>query len=234
MKEAIKIKRLKYTYPDGTSALKGIDLNVFEGECIGLIGPNGAGKSTLLLHLNGILRGTGEVKIMGLEIKDATLDFIRGRVGLLFQDPDDQLFMPTVFDDVAFGPVNMGLNPDEVKRRVDTALRFVDMEDYKQRISHHLSFGEKKRISLATVLSMEPSILALDEPTGNLDPKHRKEFIKFLSNMDITKIMATHDMAMVSSACNKVAIMDKGKIVAFGRTEEIFKDKELLRSHDLD
>ena len=233
MKEVIRIKNLEYTYPDGTRALKGIDLSVSRGECIGLIGPNGAGKSTLLLHLNGILRSKDKIEILGLEITDRNLDFIRSKVGLVFQDPDDQLFMPSVFDDVAFGPVNMGLNLTDVKKRVDTALGFVDMEDYKERISHHLSFGEKKRVSLATVLSMEPEILALDEPTGNLDPKHRKEFIKSLRDMNITRIVATHDMAMVSSVCNKVAIMDRGKIVAFGEAEEIFKDKELLKSHDL-
>jgi len=234
MKEVIRIRNLKYTYPDGTKAIKGIDLSVSTGECIGLIGPNGAGKSTLLLHLNGILRGKDRIEIMGLEITNRNLDFIRSKVGLVFQDPEDQLFMPTVFDDVAFGPINMGLEFNDVKKRVGSALGFVDMEDYKERISHHLSFGEKKRVSLATVLSMEPEILALDEPTGNLDPKHRKEFIKFIRGMDITMIIATHDMNMVLSICNKVAIMDKGKIVAFDTTENIFRNKELLRLHDLD
>jgi len=234
MQKIIEIKNLNYKYPDGTPALKDITLDVFKGDSVAIIGPNGSGKTTLLLHLNGILNGNNAVKICGLPINENNLGEIRKKVGLLFQDPDDQLFMPTVFDDVAFGPVNMGLGKDEVEKRVGDALRFVDMEGYKERISHHLSYGEKKRVSLATVLSMDPEVLVLDEVTGNLDPKHRKRFIRFLKEMDITKIIATHDMDMVLSICNKVVVMDEGRITAFDETEKIFNNKELLKSHGLD
>ncbi|MBU1062371.1 MAG: energy-coupling factor ABC transporter ATP-binding protein [Candidatus Omnitrophica bacterium] len=234
MQKIIEIKNLSYIYPDGTVALKDINLDIFKGDSIGMIGPNGAGKTTLLLHLNGILISNGSVKVCELPVNERNLDKIRQRVGLVFQDPDDQLFMPTVFDDVAFGPINMGLDSDRVRIKVDSALKFVDMEDYKDRIGHHLSFGEKKRVSLATIMSMEPDILVLDEPTGNLDLKHRKEFINLLKDMNITKIIATHDMNMVLSICSKVAIMDQGKLIAFDTTEKIFGNKELLAAHGLD
>ncbi|MBU4311771.1 MAG: energy-coupling factor ABC transporter ATP-binding protein [Candidatus Omnitrophica bacterium] len=233
MEKIIEIKNLSYSYPDGTAALDNVNLSVFMGDCVGILGPNGAGKTTLLLHLNGILNGNSSVKIGGLTVDEKNLSVIRSKVGLVFQDPDDQLFMPTVFDDVAFGPVNMDMGTGEVQKRVDGALDSVDMKEYKERISHHLSYGEKKRISLATVLSMNPEILVLDEPTGNLDPKHRKEFIKFLSATDITKIIASHDIDMVKSICNKVAIMDKGSIAAFDTKENIFKNKDLLKLHSL-
>lgn len=234
MQKIIEIKNLSYRYPDGTNALENVTLDVLMGDSIAILGPNGAGKTTLLLHLNGILNGNDSVRVCNLSVVKENLENIRQKVGFVFQDPDDQLFMPTVFDDVAFGPINMGLKSEDVKGRVDEALRLVDMRDYKERVSHHLSYGEKKRISLATVLSMDPEILILDEPTGNLDPKHRKEFIKFLKGLNITKIIATHDIEMALSICNKVAIIDKGKLVAFDATEKIFNDKELLRLHNLD
>jgi len=234
MKKIVEIKNLNYIYPDGTCALRDINLDVFKGDSVAIIGSNGAGKTTLLLHLNGILNGNGTIKICDLSINEDNLPEIRKKVGLLFQDPDDQLFMPTVFDDVAFGPVNMGLDKEEVEKRVDIALKSVDMEHYKERVSHHLSYGEKKRVSLATVLSMEPEILVLDEATGNLDPKHRKEFIRFLKDMDVTKIIATHDMDMASRICNKIIVMSEGRIIAFGSNIEIFENKELLRSYGLD
>ncbi len=234
MEKIIEIKNLSYRYPDGTAALDNVNLSVFRGDCVGILGPNGAGKTTLLLHLNGILNGNSSVKIGGLTVDEKNLRVIRSKVGLVFQDPDDQLFMPTVFDDVAFGPMNMDMGAGEVRKRVDGALGSVDMKDYKERISHHLSYGEKKRISLATVLSMNPEVLVLDEPTGNLDPKHRKEFIKFLNATDITKIIATHDISMVKSICDKVVVMDNGAITAFDTTENIFKNKDLLKLHSLD
>lgn len=233
MEKVIEIKNLNYTYPDGRLALEDVTLDIFKGDSVGILGPNGAGKTTLLLHLNGIFSSNGSLKVCGLPVSE-NLNEIRRKVGLVFQDPDDQLFMPTVFDDVAFGPVNMDLGSGEIKRRVDDALGSVDMKDYRKRISHHLSFGEKKRISLATVLSMNPEILVLDEPTGNLDPKHRKEFIRFLRDMDITKVIATHDINMVLSICNKIAIMDKGRIAAFDTSENIFNNKDLLKRYDLD
>lgn len=233
MKKAISIEKLEYTYPDGTKALKGVNLNIFEGECLGLIGPNGAGKSTLLLHLNGILQGNGKIEIMGSEITGRNLDIIRSKVGLVFQDPENQLFMPTVSDDVAFGPINMELKKEEIKARVKEALREVDMADSADRISHHLSFGEKKRVSIATVLSMKPEIMALDEPTSNLDPKSRHELMQLLKNMNKTKIIASHDLDMILDICDRVIILDKGTIVAGGITKKILSDASLLKKHHL-
>jgi len=229
MDEVIKIKELEYTYPDGTCALRGIDLTVFEYESVGLIGPNGAGKSTLLLHLNGILRGKGKIEVLGSK----NLDEIRAKVGLVFQNPDEQLFSPTVFDDVAFGPFNIGLQEEVVKKRVKSALKDVDMIGFEGRCPHHLSFGEKKRIAIATVLSMQPEILVLDEPSSNLDPRARRELIKLLQSLKITKIIATHDLDLVSILCNRVIFLNKGKKVAEGNTNEILQDKNLLLSHGL-
>lgn len=213
MKEAIKIENLEYTYPDGTQALKGINLGIFEGESIGLIGLNGAGKSTLLLHLNGILRGSGKVEIMGLKITNGNLDLIRSKIGLVFQNPEDQLFMPTVFDDVSFGPINMMLPRAEIETSVNEALKEVGMLDSIKRPSHHLSFGEKKRVSIATVLSMKPQILVLDEPTSNLDPKGRRDIIKFLKGINKTKIIASHDLEMIAELCSRYVFLNKGMIV---------------------
>ena len=234
MKEIIKINKLGYTYPDGTKALKGINLSIFEGESVGLIGPNGAGKSTLLLHLNGILRGNGKVEIMELKITDENLDIIRSKVGLVFQDPEDQLFMPTVFDDVAFGPINLDLKQEDVRERVKKALREVDMLDLAGRITHHLSFGEKKRISIATVLSMNPEVLVLDEPSSNLDPKARRHLIELLGNFRFTKIIAGHDLELILDICNRIIMLDEGAIVASGDTREILSDKLLMERHGLE
>ena len=234
MKEAINIEKLEYTYPDGTKALKGIDMRVFEGESIGLIGPNGAGKSTLLLHLNGILRGNGKLKIAGLEMADGNLDIIRSKVGLVFQDPEDQLFMPTVFDDVAFGPINMKFKKEVVKTLAREALQKVDMSDFSDRISHHLSFGEKKKVSLATVLSMSPEILVLDEPTSNLDPKAKRNLIEVLKNINVTKIIAGHDLELILDICNRVILLDKGRIAADGDVKAILGDKSLMEMHGLE
>ncbi len=233
-KKIVEIKDLNYTYPDGTEALRGINLEIFEGESVGLIGPNGSGKSTLLLHLNGILRGNnGLVRVMDMDM-DKDIKEIRSKIGLVFQDPDDQLFSPSVFDDVAFGPINMGFSRDEVERRVEMALSQVDMHGYEERSPHHLSFGEKKRVSIATVLSMNPEILVLDEPTSNVDPRARKELIEFLKSFGITKIIATHDMDMVAEVCDKVFLLYNGKIIAKGYVKEILSDIDLLESHGLE
>lgn len=234
MKEVIKIKKLEYTYPDGTKALKGINLTVFEGESIGLVGPNGAGKSTLLLHLNGILRGCSEIEIKELKIKNENLDIIRSKVALVFQDPEDQLFMPTVFDDVAFGPINMGLKKEEIKILTREALQKVDMSESSDRISHHLSFGEKKRVSIATVLSMKPEILVLDEPSSNLDPRARQHLIELLKDFRFTKIIAGHDLELILDICTRTFVLDKGVIVAGGNTQEILSNKSLMKQHGLE
>ena len=234
MQKIIEIKELNYSYPDGTVALKNINLDLFEGETLGIIGPNGAGKSTFLLHLNGLLRGKGQVKVTDLEVNDKNLKKIRSKVGMVFQDPDSQLFMPTVFEDVAFGPMNMGLSKDEVEKAVTEALTKVDMLKSIKRLSHHLSFGEKKRISIATVLSMSPEILVLDEPSSNLDPKHRRDLINLLKELNVTQIVATHDMDMVMDICTRTVLIDKGTIVADGKVMDILSDKDLLESHDLE
>lgn len=235
MKKIIRVRNLDYIYPDGTKALKGMDLDIFKGESVGLIGPNGAGKSTLLLHLNGILKGRpGSVEVLGMKVEEKNLINIRQKVAIVFQQPEDQLFMPTVFDDVAFGPINAGYSKERVKGKVKEALKGVRMEDYEKRCSHHLSFGEKKRISLATVLSMEPEILILDEPTSNLDPRARRHLIKLLRNLNLTKIVAGHDLELILDICPRVILLDEGKIVANGGAKKILKDKSLMESHGLE
>jgi len=237
MKKAIEIDDLSYTYPDGTKALDGVFLNISEGKSVALIGPNGAGKSTLMLHLNGVLRGEDSaVKILGDEISNRNLRKIREKVGIVFQDPDDQLFMPTVFDDVAFGPINLGLESDEVKKRVEMALKKVGLSGYEDRSPHRLSFGEKKRASFATVLSMDPEILVLDEPTSNLDPRNRSRLIRTISDLRYegkTIITATHDLNAVPSIADMVYILNR-TIIAGGTTREIFENVDLLRGMNLD
>ncbi|MFH0763321.1 MAG: ABC transporter ATP-binding protein [Candidatus Omnitrophota bacterium] len=227
----IEIRDLNYAYPDGTDALFDINLDILEGESVGLIGPNGAGKSTLLLHLNGILKGSGSIKILSRDMEDKNLSFIRSKVGLVFQDPDNQLFMPTVFDDVAFGPLNMGLGKSEAEAAVITALKEVDMLSSMRRLSHHLSFGEKKRVSIATVLSMQSEILALDEPSSNLDLRHRRQLIELLKSFKHTKVVATHDLSLVSELCPKVILLYKGRVAATGPTRDILENKPLLEAH---
>ncbi len=231
---AVEIKGLHYAYPDGTVALRGVDLLVEEGEAVGIVGPNGAGKSTLLLHLNGILAGRGEVRIFGLPVEKANLREIRRRVGLVFQDPDDQLFSPTVFDDVAFGPLNMGLSREEVAEAVSCALELVGLEGLEKRSAYHLSYGQKKRAAIATVLSMNPDLLVLDEPSSNLDPRARREFSELLQRTRITKILVTHDLPFVFENCERVVVMDGGRIVADGDVFSILSNEELLKKHGLE
>jgi len=233
-KKIIKIRDLEYTYPNETVALCGINLDVFEEENIGIVGPNGAGKSTLLQHMNGLLRGKGRIEVCGLEINDSNLPKVRQKVGLVFQNPNNQLFMPTVFDDVAFGPINLDLEDEEVKERVKNALSAVGMEKLEKRISHHLSFGEKKRICLATVLSMDPEILVLDEPSSNLDPKSRRNLISLLKRFNHTKIISGHDLELILETSERSVVLDKGKIVACGNTIELLSDEFLMESHGLE
>ncbi len=209
----IEIEHLNFSYPDGRVALRDVSLDVAPGEKVGLMGHNGAGKSTLLLHLIGILRGEGVVRVDGLELNDQTVRRIRGKVGLVFQDPDDQLFSPTVFDDVAFGPLNMGLPDDEVVERTHWALAQVQMSDYALRMPHHLSLGEKKKISIATVLSMKPLILALDEPTSGLDPAARRNLIELLQRLPQTMLIASHDVAFVREVCTRVITLSAGQVL---------------------
>ncbi len=231
---SIEINDLSYAYPDGHTALRNVTLNLAPCEKAALVGPNGAGKSTLILHLNGILTGQGDVKVAGLKVGKDTLGQVRARVGLVFQSPEDQLFSPTVFDDVAFGPLYQGLPPDEVRRRVDEALAAVCMAEYAGRVSHHLSVGEKKRIAIATVLSMRPEVLVLDEPTAGLDPRARRALIHLLAELPITMLVSTHDMLMVREVFPRMVIMDEGRIVADGPTKELMEDAALLEAHGLE
>ncbi|MCR4395041.1 MAG: energy-coupling factor ABC transporter ATP-binding protein, partial [Dehalococcoidales bacterium] len=219
--------------PDGREVLKNIHLTVYRGETLALIGPNGAGKSTLLLHLNGILHKNGSIKILGETIGDHNLRRIRARVGLVFQNPDDQLFCPLVYDDVAFGPLNLGYSPSTVREKVEKALAEVGMSGFERRAPHHLSLGEKKRIAIAAVLSMDPEILAFDEPTSNLDPRARWLLINLLKRLPATKIIATHDLEMVRLLCERTAVLDKGQILADGPTDSILNNLELLRTAGL-
>lgn len=232
---ALEVTDLSYTYPDGHQALSGVSLALRPGEKVALVGPNGAGKSTLLAHLNGILETqTGQIHVSGLALSRKTAGKVRARVGLVFQAPDDQLFSPTVFDDVAFGPIYQGLSPADVRARVDEALRMVHMEAYVKRVSHHLSVGEKKRIAIATVLSMRPELLVLDEPTAGLDPRARRSLIELLRELPQTMIVASHDLPMVKELLPRTLIMDAGVIAADGPTSAILADAALLAAHGLE
>ncbi len=233
-KVALEINGLSFAYPDGTEALSDISFSIKEGESVGVIGANGAGKSTLLLHTNGILRRDGSVKVFGLELNDRNLSGIRKKVGLVFQNPDDQLFMPTVFDDVSFGPVNMNLKRQDVFDLTREALETVGMAHNIERSSHHLSYGEKKRVSFATVLSMKPDLLVLDEPTSNLDPRARRELVDFLKSIAITKLIASHDLEFIHTLCPRTILLCNGRIAADGGTKEMLADKDLLEKNGLE
>ena len=236
----IEIINLSFVYHhNGRQALRDVNLSVRPGEKVALVGPNGAGKSTLLLHLNGILRpalsgGEGRVRVLGQEVAEPNLSRIRAQVGMVFQDPDDQLFSPTVFDDVAFGPLYAGLPEEEVRQRVAWALAQVGIEGYAERVSHHLSLGEKKRAAIATVLSMRPQILALDEPTAGLDPRTRRRLIGLLQELPQTMLAATHDMRLVAEVFPRTVILDGGQVVADGPTEELLANEQLLEAHGLE
>jgi cobalt transport protein ATP-binding subunit len=215
-------------------ALRGISLSLCPGDKVALVGPNGAGKSTLMLHLNGILNGKGDINVGGVPLTRDNLPVIRAMVGVVFQNPDDQLFSPTVFEDVAFGPLHMGLPEAEVIARVDRALEAVRMSSYRDRLSHHLSVGEKKRIAIATVLSMDPRILILDEPSAGLDPRARRALINLLRELPITMLVSTHDMKLVEELFPRTIVMDDGRIVADGSTQEILDNETLLNEHGLE
>jgi cobalt/nickel transport system ATP-binding protein len=231
---SIEVDHLNYSYPDGTAALHDVSLHIAPGEKVALVGPNGAGKSTLILHLNGILSGQGSVRVCGLTVDKQNLGKVRSSIGLVFQSPDDQLFSPTVFDDVAFGPLYQGLPEVEVYKMVDQALESVHMLAYKQRVSHHLSMGEKKRIAIATVLSMRPEVLVLDEPTGGLDPRSRRSLIHLLDELPLTMLVSTHDMHMVHEIFPRMIVLDEGRVVADGTTETLMADPTFLEAHGLE
>lgn len=238
MKNSIEVNDLKYRYHDGTEALRGVSFALAPGECVALLGPNGSGKSTLLLHLNGLLpeklSAGGAVRIHGEMVTAENLAAIRRQVGLLFQDPDDQLFCPTVAEDVAFGPRQFGLGENEIAARVQKTLAQVGLPTLGHRATHHLSHGEKRRICLAGVLACEPAVLVLDEPTSGLDPRGRREFKALLRAIPATKLIATHDLEMAVELCPRAIVLDCGRIVADGRTMDLLADESLMLAHGLE
>ena len=229
----LEIADLRFTWPDGTDALRGVSLSLREGQSLGLIGRNGAGKSTLLLHLNGILHGSGSVRVRGTPVEDWPADDLRAAVGLVFENPQDQLFMPTVLEDVAFGPLNMGLSSEAARARALEVLESVGAAGLVDRAPHHLSAGQMRRAALATVLAMEPELLVLDEPVMALDPEGREAVIALLAELPQAKMIATHDLELVLALCDTVAVLDEGRIHANCPAREILSDEPLLRAHGL-
>jgi cobalt/nickel transport system ATP-binding protein len=231
----VEVRDLSFAYPDGTEALKGVSFRIGHGGSVALIGGNGAGKSTLLLHLNGYLATMrGEVRIGETIVTRETAALARRAVGVVFQDPDDQLFMPTVAEDVAFGPLNAGLPPAQVETLVAAALERVGMTHLRERPPYRLSAGEKRAVAIATVLAMSPDILVMDEPSSNLDPRARRRLIGLLQSFEHTKIIATHDLELVVEVCREVLVMDAGQIVAQGPTVELLSDEKLMLAHGLE
>lgn len=231
------VDQLSFRYPDGREALHEISFTTAAGETVGLIGPNGAGKSTLLLNLNGVLglpRQRGRVRVAGLEVEAANLREVRRRVGLLFQDPDDQLFSATVAEDVAFGPEQMDFPALEVQRLVAEALASVNLKGYDARVPHHLSLGEKRRVCLAGVLACQPDVLLFDEPTSNLDPRGRREFMALCRTLKATCLIASHDLEMILAVCSRVLLLDEGRLVAEGPARTILGDEPLMLAHGLE
>jgi energy-coupling factor transporter ATP-binding protein EcfA2 len=248
---ALVVRNLHYRYPDGRHALRGVSFEVGEGATVAIVGPNGAGKSTLLWHLNGLLPGrvrgpsghhgvatqnahVAAVWVDGIEVNEKNGNEVRKRVGLLFQDPDDQLFSPTVIEDVAFGPLNLGLSRHEARRLALECLRQVELADVADRPPHHLSYGERKRACLAGLLACSPRMLVFDEPTANLDPRARRRFVSLLRGLSATKVIATHDLELVVEMCEQTIVMDHGQVVAHGPTFEILQDSALLEAHGLE
>jgi cobalt/nickel transport system ATP-binding protein len=235
---ALEVRNLSYHYSDGTAALRGVTFSVAEGERVALIGPNGAGKSTLLLHLNGLLPertpSAPAVHVFGTPVAEPHLAAIRAQVGLLFQDPDDQLFCPTVWEDVAFGPRQLALQREVLSDRVSRALKQVGLGGFEERLPHHLSRGEKRRVCLAGLLACEAQVLALDEPTSDLDPRGRRELKNLLSSLPIAQIIATHDLELVVEICPRVIVLDHGTIVAEGPSQALLSDEALMLAHGLE
>ncbi len=234
MHKAIEIENFSYGYPDGTSALTDIKLSIDYGQKVVLIGPNGAGKSTLLLTMAGFIKGTGKVFVDGLQVNRKNLKKIRTSLGSCLENPDDQLFMPTLFDDVAFGPLNMGLDTEQVKKRVSDALQTVGLAAMADKAPHHLSAGQKRAAAIATILSMTPKIITLDEPDGSLDPRNRNNLIKLLASLTQTLIIATCNMNFAAALAGRAVLMDNGRIIADGNAKEIMSNAELMSGHGLE
>ena len=231
---AIDARGLRYRYPNGVTGLDGVDLHVTHGERVAVLGPNGAGKTTLMLHLNGLLSGEGSLEVAGLRAGEGDVRALRSAVGLVFQDPDDQLFMPSVAEDVAFGPLNLGLERDVVRARVDAALAAVRMGHVVDRAPHQLSLGQRRRVAIATVLAMRPRLLVLDEPSANLDPRARRELLEVLDTVERTMLVVTHDLPFAAQLCERAVLLSGGRIVADGPCSEILADEALLAEHDLE
>ncbi|HDP94472.1 MAG TPA: ABC transporter ATP-binding protein [Candidatus Aminicenantes bacterium] len=230
----IDIRDISFNYPDGTPGLNSVSLRVQEGDCLGIVGPNGAGKSTLLRHINGVLRGQGEVCVAGMVVERGRLEAVRRQVGMVFQNPDHQLFMPTLMDDVLFGPLNFGLAEAEAGERAEAVLREMGLWELRERSPLHLSLGEKKKAALATVLVMRPAIVVLDEPMVSLDPGSRRRLLQRIGDLDATRVIATHDLEMVMRICNRVVLMNRGMVISAGTPRELFARKELLEANDLE
>jgi cobalt/nickel transport system ATP-binding protein len=229
---AIEARDLRFRYPNGVAGLDGVDLSVRHGERVAVLGPNGAGKTTLMLHLNGLLRGDGDLEVAGIRVGAGDERELRARVGLVFQDPDDQLFMPTVREDVAFGPLNLGMR--DATARVESALATVRMLDAVDRAPHQLSLGQRRRVAIATVLAMDPRLLVLDEPSASLDPRSRRELLEMLARLEQTMLVVTHDLLFAAELCERAVILSAGRIVADGRCLDILGDEALLAAHDLE
>ena len=235
MSKYLKINNLSYAYPDGHKALKGIDFSINQGESIAILGPNGAGKTTLILHLNGILGELkGEIEVDGLEYSTENIGKIRKTVGIVFQDPDDQLFMPTVIEDVMFGPKNFGYSNEESETNAVEALKMVGMENFQDRAPHHLSFGQKRKVAIATVLASKPKLLVLDEPASNLDPASRRDLIDILIKLDISIILVTHDLPMALEICERSLVLNEGIIKEDSLTKDILQNKQLMKENRLE
>ena len=231
----VDVQDLFYAYPDGTEALRGVSFRIEYGSAVALVGANGAGKSTLLLHLNGYLPTTrGAVRIGDTSVTRETAALVRRAVGMVFQDPDDQLFMPTVAEDVAFGPLNAGLTPEQVEDRVSSALERVGMTHVRGRPPYRLSAGEKRAVAIASVLALSPDVLVMDEPSANLDPRARRRLIELLLSFEHTRLIATHDLELVVEVCSRVIVLDGGRVVADGPTRDILNDEALMLAHGLE
>jgi len=229
----LEAENLSYRYDDGTVGLRGVSLRIARGERVGLVGPNGSGKSTLLLCLAGLFKASGRVRIEGVDPAGAQAAAVRGRIGLIFQNPDDQLFMPTLADDLAFGPINLGLPADEARARVEEAAAALGLADMLDRPPHHLSMGQKRNAAIATVLAMGPVVLLMDEPSSNLDPRSRRRLIEVLRGLESTMLIAGHDLALVGRLCCRVLVIDQGRIVADGPTRTILDDTGLMDRYGL-
>ncbi|MHC5060338.1 MAG: energy-coupling factor ABC transporter ATP-binding protein [Planctomycetota bacterium] len=234
MAKAVEIENFSYNYPDGTNALADINLSIAAGEKVAIIGPNGAGKSTLLLAMSAFVKGTGSVFIDGIEAKSENTKKIRSVLGLVMQNPDEQLFMPTLFDDVAFGPMNMGLDEGEVKKRTADALKTVGLEGKGKKAPHHLSGGQKRSAAIATILSMEPKIITMDEPEASLDPRTRNNLTDLLGSLSQTLIIATCNMDFAAGLCERAVLIDAGRVIADGDARKIMSDADLMQTHGLE